>query len=72
MIFSIPLTLLKVNPIEIKYRNALKDEELKHATFVSSFYGNLLLVINPFLAHPLPRLSWVSRNLETGLVITSV
>jgi hypothetical protein len=40
-LISIPLSLLKVNPIEIKYRSALKDEELKHATFASSFYGTL-------------------------------
>jgi hypothetical protein len=31
-LFSIPLSLLKVNLIEMKYRIALKDEELKHAT----------------------------------------
>ena len=36
-------SLLKVNPIEIKYRIALKDEELKHATFASSFYGTIPL-----------------------------
>ena len=38
-LFSIPRSLLKVNPIEIKYRSALKDEQLKHATFASSFYA---------------------------------
>jgi len=40
-LFSIPLSLLKVNLIEMRYRIALKDEELKHATFASSFYGTL-------------------------------
>jgi hypothetical protein len=34
-LFSIPLSLLKVNPIEIKYRSALKDEELtRHLCFI--------------------------------------
>jgi hypothetical protein len=44
-----PLSLLKVNPIEIEYRSALKDEELKHATFASS----LLIRHVSFSFHPL-------------------
>jgi hypothetical protein len=48
------------DPIEIKYRSALKDEELKHATFASSFYGTLVSSFVTFNA-----LDRLARNIDS-------